>query len=102
MKKINNFTDFINTIDQFSELFIYRGVSKSNYKLIPSIARNKPKIDLVSLENSMMLIFKKQAQSILKFEPKNELEWLSLAQHHGLPTRLLDWSTSPLVALFFQ
>ncbi|WP_239709057.1 FRG domain-containing protein [Luteibacter sp. 9133] len=90
--------------DNGSPEMIFRGVTDESFKLIPSIGRDTAKNtlgDISTLESKMLQEFKRLTVPLLRTPPETDFEWLFLAQHYGLPTRLLDWSSNPLVALFF-
>jgi len=83
---------------------IYRGVSNIEYKLITTLGRVKlkPNESFEDVERKALRTFKERAIPFITTMPANDWEWLALAQHHGLPTRLLDWTRNPLVALYFS
>jgi FRG domain len=87
------------------EAIIYRGQPK-DWELLPSLLRLE-EIALCyggfhKLEKAVFERFKSFSHPYLdNNKPESELEWMALAQHHGCPTRLLDWTGNPLVALFF-
>jgi hypothetical protein len=76
---------------------VFRGLARSSYRNISSLARLTG--DYSSLERHLLRNFRKYAHR--QRPGPTTWDWLALAQHHGLPTRLLDWTFSPLVALHF-
>lgn len=87
-----------NKINRFRSPFIYRGLSNKEYDLKTSLIRLGG--NYAELEPHLLRNFRKYAHH--DASPGNSVwNWLAVAQHHGLPTRLLDWTFSPYVALHF-
>jgi len=88
--------------DIISELTLYRGQANGQWHLEPKITRNPIAGTFEQLEKQIINEFKRLGRSMLSQDIlSNDWDLLALAQHHGLKTRLLDWSTNPLVALWF-
>jgi hypothetical protein len=80
---------------------LFRGQTK-DWPLLPKLFRtDKPLQKLREMEWLLMQAFKARCVYLLPSVPEGQYDMMSLAQHHGLPTRLLDWSSNPLMALFF-
>src|SRR5919206_161402 len=76
---------------------VFRGLARASYSNTSSLARLSG--DYVELERHLLRNFRKYAHR--EAPGPTEWDWIALGQHHGLPTRLLDWTFSPLVGLHF-
>ncbi|WP_291100426.1 MULTISPECIES: FRG domain-containing protein [unclassified Empedobacter] len=120
---INNYKDFENIVskiqfgripfigEQYQEL--YRGQSKNTYNLKSGISRYVNSIyEIKELEENLIQDFKAMVNNVSNYRKiihlsnnnvdyENDWRWLEQMQHYRIPTRLLDWSLDPKIALFF-
>lgn len=112
--KVNSLGDFINQVTpkkpdpksgRLRANVVFRGLINSEWNLLSSLDRlgtpsAKPHAK-VHLEEHLLRNFIRYARPYLELYPENDWEWMIIAQHRGLPTRLLDWTYSPLSAAHF-
>jgi len=114
-KTINDWPEFVTEIEQIeqphslSTRYLYRGQSDAGWQLDPSFPRELRALPenpsgFRDLEKQTIAMFQRKAHLHLNGsdlpDKDHVLQWLALMQHYGAPTRLLDWTHSPIVALY--
>lgn len=111
VKNLNEYNSIIQTLILDHREIYFRGQSQAKYKLVPSIARGMPKdfkpklheVELYTAFRRRMAVYKEETfREYTSISTQNNLETIAIAQHNGLKTRLLDWSTNPLTSLYFS
>jgi FRG domain len=104
-QRIGSLSDYFSTIAALitgAEKYWFRGHARVKWSLTPSALRYRREADR---KRALKLVseFKRVAEIKLPRPPgsEDELKWVQLAQHYGIPTRLLDWTESATIGLYF-
>jgi len=100
---IESFEHYLSIVSELADekgIILYRGQSE-NYPLLPSIVRTNSLKDTTKIEKMMLAGLKRRAQLKVTTTFQDDWDWLVYAQHYGMNTRLLDWTSNPLVGLWF-
>ncbi|RYY61960.1 MAG: FRG domain-containing protein [Chitinophagaceae bacterium] len=101
--RVPDWNELRQLLDEFSDNWVFRGQADSGWELQNAIERT----DFVGLHNKVeaefVAEFQRGARNYLTRDqiPEHLIEWLALMQHHGAPTRLLDFTKSPFIACYF-
>lgn len=102
--RVTNLSDLLRLIEDETTpgSLLFRGQqSWRDGPLIPKLGRSRYRVPLGQVEERLLQEFRRMASPDLTLLPQGDWEWLALAQHHTLPTRLLDWTRNPISATWF-